>query len=207
MNKFGFYVARALRQDVALEQMSVTQAALLKTLRGKTVALVGNARALKDTQQGSQIDAHDIVVRINRAPMPSAISHGMRTDWLAMATRLKTSERKRIGAKRSLWMSHKRKRLDWATANTHGFYLHPVGDYGRMKDVLSAQPTTGVMMVDLLLRSDLKQLSLFGFDFFASLSLSGSRTADKVPHDFMSEGDYVRSLIKTTSKMTLHSME
>ena len=44
-------------------------------------------------------------------------------------------------------MSHKRKRLDWETATSPGFYLHPLADYLALKDKLEAQPTTSYNFV------------------------------------------------------------
>lgn len=194
MTRLGFYIARTLRREAPLATLSVLQAALLSELSGKRVALVGNARALSGTRHGEAIDAHDVVIRINRAPMPSAESHGCRTDWLALATSLPLADRARIRAGRYLWMSHKRKRLDWNTATSAGFYLHPLADYEALRARLGAQPTTGVMLIDLLSRSELAGLTLYGFDFFASLSLSGSRSAEKVPHDFAAEARFVEAL-------------
>ncbi len=201
MTRAGFYLARLLRQEAPLAAMSVAQAELLAGLAGKSVALVGNARSLAESHHGAAIDAHDVVVRINRAPMPQAESHGTRTDWLALAVRLGPQDRERIGAGRYLWMSHKRKRLDWKTAISRGFYLHPQADYADLQSRLGAQPTTGAMMIDLLLRSELAGLTLYGFDFFASLSLSGSRTAQDVPHDFTSEADFVAGLMAQDSRL------
>ena len=192
MTRLGFWIARTLRDEATLQRLSVPQADLLAELRGKSVALVGNARALADTAQGAAIDAADLVIRINRAPMPSAASHGSRTDWLALAVRLDDRDRDRIAPTRILWMSPKRKRLDWQTATSPGFYLHPQADYQALRQRLEAPPTTGAMMIALLLRSELARLDLFGFDFFASLSLSGRRTADQVPHDFKGESAWVR---------------
>ncbi len=54
---------------------------------------------------GEDIDEADLVVRINRAPRPSALSHGTRTDWLALATSLDRRKARSIGARRILWMS------------------------------------------------------------------------------------------------------
>jgi hypothetical protein len=179
----------------------VSQAELLGDLAGKSVALVGNARALAAGDAGAEIDAHDVVIRINRAPMPDAHSHGMRTDWLALATSLPAADRARIQPGRILWMSHKRKRLDWHSARSDGFYLHPLVDYEDLKSRLGAQPTTRVMLIDMLARSDLARLDLYGFDFFASLSLSGSRSADKVPHDFAAEAALVGDLIAQDSRI------
>ena len=201
MTRLQFLLNRTLRREAALCALSVPQEALLASLAGKSVALVGNARALAETQHGAAIDAHDVVIRINRAPMPAPVSHGVRTDWLALATSLPAEDRARIGAARYLWMSHKRKRLDWATATSAGFYLHPLADYEAMKARLGAQPTTGAMLIALLARSRLSRLSLYGFDFFASLSLSGRRTAEKVPHDFAAEASFVQALVSKDNRI------
>lgn len=194
MTRLGFLLARTLRDDSALQGLSVPQSALLDDLADKRVALVGNARALAETDHGARIDAADLVIRINRAPMPSGLSHGSRTDWLGLAVRLGDADRARIAPTRILWMSPKRKRLDWRTATSPGFYLHPLGDYAGLRDRLGAPPTTGAMLIDLLARSRMARLDLYGFDFFASLSLSGRRNAEQVPHDFSGESRWVLDL-------------
>ncbi|HEY0212560.1 MAG TPA: glycosyltransferase family 29 protein [Paenirhodobacter sp.] len=195
MTRFGFYLARTLRREAPLAAMSVPQVGLLADLAGRRVALVGNARALAATAHGADIDAHDLVVRINHAPMPAPVSHGTRTDWLALAVRLGAADNARLHPARRLWMSHKRKRLDWDTATSPGFYLHPLADYAGLRARIGAPPTTGAMLIDLFSRSDMAGLTLFGFDFFASQSLSGSRTAEQVPHDFSAEARFVQDLM------------
>lgn len=191
MTRLGFLLARLCRDEAALQRLSVTGSALEADLADKHVALIGNARALAEGRHGTAIDAADLVIRINRAPMPSPQSHGTRTDWLALATRLGDADRARIAPSRMLWMSPKRKRLDWQTATSPGFYLHPLGDYAVLRDLLGAPPTTGAMMINLIARSEMASLRLYGFDFFASLSLSGRRTAEQVPHDFGHEAAWV----------------
>jgi len=199
----GFWLARTLRQEAPLLALSVSQASLLADLPGKRVALVGNARALATRDDGAAIDAADLVIRINRAPMPLAISHGTRTDWLALATALPEADRARLGSPRILWMSPKRKRLTHADAHSAGFYLHPLADVQRLAEGLGAPPTTGLMMIDLLARSDLAGLTLYGFDFFDSLSLSGSRGKDQVPHAFDGERAATRALIQRDSRIRM----
>lgn len=194
MNKLQFYAARAFRDEATIASLSAPQSDLLDALNGKSVALVGNARALAQSDQGADIDAADVVIRINRAPMPEARSHGTRTDWLALAVRLSDEDLDKIAPRRTLWMSPKRKRLRHRIATGDGFYLHPLADYEALRDRLAAPPTTGAMMIDLLLRSDLSSLTLYGFDFFASQSLSGSRTAQQVPHDFSAEAAWVADM-------------
>ena len=204
MTPLRFYAARALRSEPVLRSLSVPPAELDRALAGKRVALVGNARSLAQQRHGQAIDAADLVVRINRAPMPAAASHGTRTDWLALAVRLPEADRLRLNPQRILWMSPKRKRLDWRSASGPGFYLHPLPDYRALAARLGAPPTTGAMMIDLCLRSRLSRLDLFGFDFFASRSLSGRRTAEQVPHDFGSEARWVRALMDTDPRLHLN---
>ena len=204
MTRLGFLIARTLRDESALQRLSMPQSALLADLAGKRIALIGNARALAQTDHGAAIDAADLVIRINRAPIPAAASHGTRTDWLALATRLSDADRSRIAPARILWMSPKRKRLDWRTATGPGFYLHPLADYRALKDRLGAPPTTGAMMIELIARSEMARLDLYGFDFFASLSLSGRRSAEQVPHDFSGESRWVQELERADRRIHRH---
>ena len=203
MTPLRFYAARLMRNEAMLAKLSVPQPDLLADLRGRSVALVGNARSLAEGAHGPAIDAHDRVIRVNRAPMPAAGSHGTRSDWLGLAVRLGAGDRARIAPGRILWMSPKRKRLDWATASSPGFHLHPQADVQALADRLGAPPSTGAMLIDLAMRSDLARLTLFGFDFFASLSLTGSRTADRVPHDFAAEAAWVRDLQASDPRLSI----
>lgn len=204
MNRFSFFIARRMRDERALESLSVPQQAVLDDFAGRRVALIGNARGLANAAHGAAIDRADVVIRINRAPMPGPLSHGTRTDMLALATSLDHGQLERIRPKRILWMSHKRKRQSWFIARSPGFYLHPLTDHAALQDRLGAPPTTGAMMIDLLARSRAARVDLYGFDFFATLSLSGHRTADQVPHDFAAEAAWVESLIAQDSRFILH---
>lgn len=190
-----------------LEGRYAPQAEILGAMVGKKIAIVGNARALCNGQQGAQIDRADLVIRINRAPMPSAVSHGTRTDWLALATSLPDKDRTRIAPARLLWMSHKRKRLRAWMAASKGFYLHPLANYHALAHQIGAQPTTGAMIIDLAVKSQAHQIDLYGFDFFASQSLSGHRNAEQVPHDFKTEAAWVNALISADPRLTLYVME
>lgn len=203
MTRAGFYLARMLRQEAPLAALSAGRDSLMAALEGRRVALVGNARALAGQAHGAEIDAADLVIRINRAPMPSAASHGTRTDWLALATGIGGAELDRIRPGRILWMSHKRKRLPWRVATSPGFYLHPLAAFRRLKSTLGAPPTTGLMMIDLCAASGLAGLTLYGFDFFASLSLTGSRSAAQVPHDFAAERAFVEALMARDARISL----
>lgn len=201
MNALGFHLARFLRLEWPLATLSVPQSELIAALAGKTVALVGNARSLVERDEGFAIDAADIVIRINRAPMPASRTHGTRCDWLALATSISAADLGRLNPDRLLWMSHKRKRLPWLAAKRSDFYLHPQSDWRALRDKLGAPPTTGLMMIDILTRSDLDRLTLHGFDFFASQSLTGRRRADQVPHDFVAEKEFVETLMARDTRV------
>lgn len=203
MNRLNFILHRTLRHEPALASLSIPQHALLDACAGQTIALIGNARSLATRSFGSQIDTADLVIRINRAPMPSPQSHGTRTDWLALATSLPSNTA--LHPNRYLWMSPKRKRLSYAIATSPGFYLHPLSDIAALHHSLHAPPTTGLMLIDLLSRSKATAIHLYGFDFFASLSLSGRRTAAQTPHSFPTEQAFVESLIARDPRFTLHS--
>ncbi|GAB1478908.1 glycosyltransferase family 29 protein [Paracoccaceae bacterium] len=203
MNRLGFLIARSLRQEEVLQRLSVPPSAALHLVEGQTVALVGNARSLAEGRHGAAIDAADVVIRINRAPMPSAASHGTRTDVLALATSIPRAELDRIQPRRIWWMSHKRKRLPWSVATSPGFHMPGLGLFNGLRASLGAPPTTGLMLIDWLSLSGAAQVSLYGFDFFASLSLSGSRTAAQVPHDFGGERSYVEALLAQDPRFRL----
>ncbi|MFV2036863.1 MAG: glycosyltransferase family 29 protein [Paracoccaceae bacterium] len=183
------------------EERTVSNAALLRDLAGKSVAIVGNSRALADQSYGEEIDAADLVIRINRAPMPTALSHGRRCDWLALATSLSRAEAGRIDADRYLWMSHKRKRLSLWVAQSDGFYLHPLERFRSLQDVVKAPPTTGLMVIDLVASSDAAVIRLYGFDFFASLSLTGRRKPGQLPHDFAAEKTWLDRLMARDGRL------
>ena len=202
MNRLGFYLARTLRNEAAVANFGLPISAVLNQFHGN-FALVGNAQNLSTTSHGSAIDAADLVIRLNRAPMPNAISHGTRTDVLACATSLSAAQLQKINPKLLLWMSPKRKRLSWAMASRRGFALPSLDTYLRLKTQLNAPPTTGLMMIDLLARSPAAKITLYGFDFFTSLSLSGSRTAAQVPHDFAAERAFVDALLARDTRFSL----
>jgi hypothetical protein len=195
MNRLSFLIARLTGDETALERLSDSPATLAGELIGKQVALIGNARSLSTTHHGLAIDAADLVIRMNGAPIPSHNSHGSRTDWLAVSMPPKAALLTARTPARVLWMTRKRKRLPYVLTRRPGFYLNRRDEAKALAEHLGAPPTTGLMLIDLLARSPAAGVSLYGFDFFASLSLSGNRTAAQVPHDFVAERSFVESLL------------
>jgi glycosyl transferase family 29 (putative sialyltransferase) len=206
LTRLAFALQKRRRKQDALLPWSVSVVDLMDELAGKSVALVGNARALAETELGAEIDAADIVIRINRAPMPAAASHGSHTTWLALATSLPRADLERVSPARVLWMSPKRKRLSLRLARRADFYLYPLTAFRALQQRLGGPPTTGAMLIDLLSTTEAAEIRLYGFDFFASQSLSGRRSAKQVPHDFTSESAFVQDLIARDDRFHLIAM-
>lgn len=203
MNSLTFLIARTLRLEAPIASLGMTMDQVMAQLEG-SVNIVGNARGLTKAHTGAEIDSADLVVRINRAPMPAVLSHGRRTDILCLATSIDAKRLNRLNPHLILWMSHKRKRLPWAVARHSGFALPPIDAFVRLKGILGAPPTTGLMMIDLISRSAASKITLYGFDFFASLSLSGRRTAIQVPHNFAAERAFVETLLARDQRFRMH---
>ena len=203
MTRLEFLIARSLRLEERLQTLSCPIDEIDAQLAGRSVALIGNARKPAPPSQGAEIEAADLVIRLNRAPLPSVETHGSRTDLLALATALTRADLARIRPGRILWLSPKRKRLPWSVAQSPGFHLPRLGAFERLRAALGAPPSTGLMMIDLIARSNAKSCTLYGFDFFASQSLSGRRTAAQVPHDFDAERRFVDQLLTDDTRFTL----
>ncbi|WP_420857237.1 glycosyltransferase family 29 protein [Marivivens marinus] len=203
MNRLAFTLAKLRKDDRALERLSDDLSALSAETADKSVAVVGNARSLEATDLGPMIDAADIVVRINSAPIPSVKSHGARTDWLAISIPVDAAIVTARAPSRRLWMTPKRKRLPYGFVQNAGFYLFPRAEHQRLSSAIEGRPTTGLMVIDLLSRLPTNKVALYGFDFFASQSLSGARTGDQVPHDFNAERDWVETLIARDHRFSL----
>ena len=199
-----FLIKRMISGDNFLQNFSLAQDTLLAELAGKSIAIVGNARSLSEQSHGMKIDACDVVVRMHAAPLVAPESHGRKTTWLALGMPVNPSIISARAPTRLLWMAKKRKRVQYHIASAKGFYLHPKSDWDIIAKDLSAPPTTGALIIDLAQRSNAAQINLFGFDFFASLSLSGRRTAAQVPHDFAAEKRFVRNLMEKDARVVLH---
>ncbi len=182
---------------------ALAETAVMQALDGRQVALVGNARSLATTDFGAAIDGHDLVIRLNRAPGLGQPSHGSRADWIAASIDVP----ERLGGAavdRLLWMTPKRRRVPpWALAR-RAVWFYPPAWHAELAARLGARPSTGAMAIDLLARSKAGKIDLYGFDFFASKSLSGSRDAAQVPHDFAAERDWALALIAADPRFTLN---
>ncbi|MBX3584196.1 MAG: glycosyltransferase family 29 protein [Rhizobiaceae bacterium] len=180
---------------------------LMRDLAGKTVAVVGNARSLSRATYGQEIDAHDVVIRFNRAPIASLRSHGSKTDWIAGGVPLDEEFLKRRGVRRTLWVAPYRQYLSRRMLSDKSLFLDSIKNNQRLVKILNRQPSSGLVVIDMVHRSNSKKIDLYGFDFFESLSLSGFATQDTNTHNFDSERLFVAALCKEDSRFHLHLSE
>lgn len=200
MTRLGFLWAKLTGDEAGL---GPSVEASSGELAGRRVALVGNARSLAGRAEGAEIDAADLVVRLNAAPLPSPASHGTRTDWIALSVPVDEAALEARAPARVIWMTPRRRRLPWRIARRPGFALAPVAWNAALAARLGARPSTGAMAIDLLARSPAAAVAIHGFDFFATRSLSGSRDASAVPHDFAAERAWVDALVARDPRLAV----
>jgi hypothetical protein len=173
-------------------------------LHERTIALVGNAESLSATTFGAAIDTHDLIVRFNAAPLPSPISHGERTTIIATGIIVEPALMKARGAQYVFYLTPRPKYLPRWLADSPNFFLCPEDIHAMLGRQIGARPTTGMMMIDILRRSGCASVDLYGFDFFASASLSNVRPRRREPHDFAAERKLVLSLVKSDPRFHLN---
>lgn len=181
-----------------VQHLSRSHTAVMRDLAGQEVSLVGNARALVGSGLGKAIDDADMVIRINRAPLLHTPDAGHRLDWLVTSV-----DPADLDAGMYLWMTRRLDLLPYRIAASGRFYFFPHTYYRVLRARLGAKPSTGAMAIDLVTRSDAASLALYGFDFFASRSLSSNLTAEAAPHDFAAEAEWVRDLARSDRRVRL----
>ncbi len=179
------------------QSISRPLASLREELRDKSVALVGNARRMTEGQ-GEEIDAHDIVVRMNGAPGTGTSARGQRVDWLASGIAIRNIE-----AQRYLWTGGKTWQLPFAWAESGRLVMFPEAERERMKAIIGARPSTGAMCVWIVKDSMAARLDLYGFDFFASRSLSSERGRYEGPHNFDGEAGWITGIIAADPRFSI----
>ena len=140
----------------------------LKTfLKGRSVAVVGNASSILDQGFGEEIDSHDVVIRFNKG-FPSK-DVGFKTHILFLATTLSREELANFRAvytvKRSRFSGN---RCDFNISPPDRVALAQEPNEFLKKTAIAtrSQASTGFIAVDFCLSTDCKKIDLYGFDFF-----------------------------------------
>ena len=170
-----------------------------------SVALVGSAQSLRNSDFGQDIDGHDWVIRLNQGVFAAddAQATGLRTDFVFITLTggggWKTARFLwrvgRAAAKTAVIMSPKSRTI-FRVDMTKFFPSYPPAWHHELHLRLGARPSTGAMAVDFLMRtmSDISQLDVYGFDFFRTPDIAHGRNR-VVAHDPSVEEQYIRGVI------------
>ena len=170
-----------------------------------SVALVGSAQSLRNSDYGDEIDHHDWVIRLNQGVFAAddASSTGLRTDFVFITLTggggVKTAQflwrTARKAAQTVVIMSPKSRSI-FRVDMTKFFPSYPVTWHRDLHQRLGARPSTGAMAVDFLLRTmaDTSTLDVYGFDFFRTPDIAHGRNR-VVAHDPSIEEQYIRGVI------------
>lgn len=149
---------------------------LREFVRGKRVALVGNAMSILDRRDGHKIDSHDVVIRMN-AGLPrdghDPVAIGHRTDVWATA---RYFGKPADGTVMTVWMKitdlGKRDRATFAYRHPY----HPLVDWTQgleasCREFVGADPGTGIRLLWWLKKHAAPaSVSVYGMDCWKSLS-------------------------------------
>lgn len=164
----------------------------LRKLTGKAVALVGNAASIQGTRAGVDIEAHDVVARVNwGAPTPTALhpDAGKRTDVLYHLLRYGSGPVDAEDVQR--WVESDVGIVVSSRPRRHRRCLQfapMAAEFGQRwtgcesaRDVIRAElgyatvPNTGAIALAHLLRTNAQSITLYGFDFYQTGHWAGQR--------------------------------
>lgn len=157
---------------------------------GKTVAVIGNAKSLFDTNHGRDIDAHDVVVRINLGGLLrwNDRSHGTRLDVLAFSRHKLAKRVIRFGIECELpnidQMLYLPTEDSGDLPEDHPASTYPRSWYSELCERLGMfseqKPSTGLMLLDYLDRCECDSIDVYGFDWKQTPSFYNDRSKSGV---------------------------
>lgn len=153
-------------------------------IKGKRVAIVGNAQSLFDSNFGKEIDEHDFIIRFNKGFITNLKAQGTKTSLACFAVTLPLSEIQKYHAK---WY------MDRSNAY-HNQVPYQISHTDRMplKEKLNGtHPSSGFLLLDFCLASGAKSIDLYGFDFEKTPTFYNP-VGYKTPHNYSREEEVVK---------------
>ncbi|MGH0002421.1 glycosyltransferase family 29 protein [Pseudovibrio ascidiaceicola] len=161
----------------------------------KSVAVVGNSMNLLNYQYGSEIDAHDVVIRMNRGviiPQKNCFGHNTNV-WCYSTFKLVKDIYRKSNCDYRVCMSPKNRVLT-NRCSTDLFF--PIALWKRLNNELEARPSVGAMVTYLLAQCDPASVDIYGFDFKASKSFY-EKSNNTGSHNFQREQELLQQIIIT----------
>jgi hypothetical protein len=154
---------------------------ILNYLEGKSVAIVGNASSIFDKSNGKAIDSHDVVIRFNKGFVTKPESQGTRTDILIVACKLTLDQKASFKAKYCINRSNRTKVGEYTLPNSMRF---------RLKEIIGAQPSSGMLAIELC--KGAKSIDLYGFDGITPTYYNPEGYVTQ--HNYTKEQEIIKSL-------------
>jgi len=193
-------------------------------IQGKRVALVGNAASLFGTQYGSEIDDHEVVIRINTPAiffqdLTPRHSHGTRIhvwafwDYLRYTTSDHRNKPDRL--LEALWNSDRYNILDLNMTNkkNEGFKWNENEFFFEVKQNMlreTGNPSAGLCVMYLLNECNPQVVNVYGFDFKRTPTFSNptydvdeNRFDSFFRHDYQFEEQYAKQKFFTQERFNL----
>ena len=170
-----------------------SDAALADFVRDKAVALVGNAGSLLNGKLGGQIEAEDLVIRLNRGFVVDPEAQGSRTDAVSITPELSEAEIiERFSPQRLLFLTHRLRHYRiFKPENVRRTLFYKSRYWRADRRKIGRRPSSGYMMLSWLLRvGTAKSITLYGFDFGATRTYYNPSDY-RTPHDFEAEREII----------------
>lgn len=161
---------------------------ILDICRGKKIAIVGNAESLQNLEKASEIDAHDVVIRMNRGVMaaPDMLSMhlGRKCSIYTFSGKGYVSEESHRTEKPaiSVWMTTRKR--EKAPSHVEFFpeemwsnlqmELSTLSNVDAEKEI---RPSTGLMVIYMILKGVVyEHVDIYGFDFWQTKTFYNKKT-------------------------------
>lgn len=152
-------------------------------IRGKRVAIVGNAQSIFSKKNGKEIDNHDFIIRFNKGFISDKSAQGSKTNLLLLACELTKDE---IESYHTDYVCNRSRSYHnptrWTIKNEQRALM-------RLK--LGSQPSTGFMAVHICMNYEAESIDLYGFDFEATPTFYNPQ-GYVTQHDYAKEEDIIR---------------
>lgn len=129
-----------------------------KYIKGKKVAIIGNALSIFDKENGSLIDSFDVVIRFTRGFISVPESQGSKTDIVILADVLTESE---LNSYKAKYYINRMKRIK----NETKYYFENYDIVRISNDLNGARASSGLIAIDFCIESGCQSIDLFGFDW------------------------------------------
>lgn len=165
-------------------------------IRGKRVAIVGNASSIFDKQNGDLIDTFDLIIRFNYGFITVPSSQGTKTDIAILACELTKTEMESYNAQ---FYINRMKRITNPTP-----YHFENKDIVRVSEGMDgARASSGLIAIDFCIESGCQSIDLFGFDWEKTPTFYNP-LGYKTLHNYNNEESKVKNYYASRCQIKVH---